>query len=82
MKAGPITVKASRWPWQTRTSAALLSCPKTEAVGQKYGWRTTKGMGRFGGGWNWSLGIEIGGSTIILNLLFGAIRITWSKPNG
>lgn len=35
--------------------------------------------GRFGGGWNWKLGIDIGGSTIILNLLVANLRISRVK---
>lgn len=31
--------------------------------------------GRFGGGWNWKLGIQIGGSTIIMSLLIAEITI-------
>ncbi len=31
--------------------------------------------GRFGGGWDWKLGIQIGGSTIIISLLVGEIII-------
>ena len=32
-------------------------------------------MGRFGGGWNWKVGFQIGGRTIILNLLTFSLRI-------
>lgn len=32
-------------------------------------------MGRFGGGWQYKLGIDIGGSTVILNLLIASLRI-------
>lgn len=35
-------------------------------------------FGRFGGGWNWQLGFQIGGSTIIINLLVASVRI-WFK---
>ena len=39
--------------------------------------RSSRGlMGRFGGGWNWKFGFQIGGSTVILNLLVANIRIT------
>ncbi len=44
-----------------------------------YGFRDNKHLGRFGGGRRWSLGIEAGGRTILFNLLFGQIRITWGK---
>lgn len=70
-------ITASRWPWQIRTSVAALSGPD-EKVGDRYGWKPTKGVGRFGGGWNWELGINIGGSTVVFNLLYGMISI--SKP--
>lgn len=36
-------------------------------------------MGRFGGGWNWKLGFQIGGKTIILNLLIFSLRIEIEK---
>ena len=36
-------------------------------------------LGRFGGGWNYSLGVKCGGRTIIFDLLFGSIRISWEK---
>lgn len=80
-------IKASRWPWQVRTSMAALSDPKTEGVGQKYGWRQTDGMGRFGGGWNWALGFESGGwrdtgITIMFNLLFGTVTVRYRTAKG
>lgn len=31
--------------------------------------------GRFGGGWNWKLGIDVGGTTVIVNLLVATLRI-------
>lgn len=31
-------------------------------------------MGRFGGGWMWSLGIQIGGTTAIVNCLVFSLR--------
>ncbi len=39
-----------------------------------HGW-----LGRFGGGWRWKLGLDIGGTTIILNLIWGTVRISWEK---
>ncbi len=66
MKIGKFTIKADRWPWQG------------------YGWGLSEktkaplnSMGaRFGGGWRYKLGIDIGGSTVIINLVFGMIRIS------
>lgn len=34
-------------------------------------------MGRFGAGWNWNLGVQAGGSTVIFNLLVFSIRVSW-----
>jgi hypothetical protein len=36
-------------------------------------------MGRFGGGWNWIVGVEVGGRTVILNCLVFMIRIDWER---
>lgn len=33
-------------------------------------------MGRFGGGWNWKLGIQIGGSTVIISLVVASLTIS------
>jgi hypothetical protein len=39
-------------------------------------WRRSDGcMGRFGGGWNWKLGFQAGGSSVILSLLVLEVRI-------
>lgn len=39
-------------------------------------WRSSENlMGRFGGGWNWELGFQIGGNTVIFNLLVATLRI-------
>lgn len=35
-------------------------------------------MGRFGGEWNWKLGFQAGGNTIIISLLVADIRIDWN----
>jgi len=37
----------------------------------------SKLLGRFGGGWNWCLGLEAGGRTLIINLLVFSIRVEW-----
>ena len=39
-------------------------------------------MGRFGGGWNYSLGIRQGGNTILIDLMFGSIVLTWKEIDG
>ncbi len=43
-------------------------------------WRTSANLwGRFGGGWNWKLGIMWSSYTVILNLLVMSIRINHNK---
>ena len=39
-------------------------------------------MGRFGGGWNWKLGAQIGGTTAIFSLLIADLSISLSKRKG
>lgn len=36
--------------------------------------RKTEFWGRFGGGWNWNLGFQASGRTIIFNLLISSVR--------
>lgn len=36
-------------------------------------------MGRFGGGWNWKLAIQIGGTVIYLALILVEITISWGR---
>lgn len=72
-------ITASRFPWQVRTSMGALSDPKTEGIGTKYGWKSTPGTGRFGGGWQYELGIQIGGSTVLLQCLVGSVAISKAR---
>ena len=72
-----ITFKPYGWPWQVRPSCWSSG----NAQGSKWGWRTPDGMGRFGGGWRWKLGIIIGRSECIVDLVFGGIRISWRKED-
>jgi hypothetical protein len=45
-----------------------------------FNWRAAPGpLGRFGGGWNWSLGFQAGGRTVMLNLLVAMLRVSWHK---
>lgn len=37
--------------------------------------RPPKLFGRFGGGWNWKLGFQAGGKTLIISLLVFSIRV-------
>lgn len=70
-------IRARRWPWQRRTSVSILFSPETQ-VGDRYGWIVKDAMGRFGGGWNWCLGIDISRRTVNLKLIFGIVSISWS----
>lgn len=36
-------------------------------------------MGRFGGGWNWKLGVQIGGGTALFSLLIAELSVTVHK---
>lgn len=36
-------------------------------------------MGRFGGGWNWKLGVQVGATTWIFNLLIATVRVNFKK---
>lgn len=43
-------------------------------------WRSKKNFwGRFGGGWNWQLGFQAGGNTIIFNLLICSLSFYLKK---
>jgi len=61
---------ASRCPWQVKTHASLMCDP--EMVGKKYGWGSGKKTNRFGGGWSYKFGLQIGGSTVILDWGWGS----------
>lgn len=74
-------IEARRWPWQKAGHTALLNSAKERAM-SKYGWLPTDGMGRFGGGWNWKLGVSMGhllptehGWSVHFDLLFGTLDI-------
>jgi len=36
-------------------------------------------MGRFGGGWNWELGFQAGGNSLILNFLISSLRFNLKR---
>ena len=63
-----VEIRAERWPWMINPHNPP---PK------KYGWGRVPGMGRFGGGWQYQLGIDIGRwNSFILNLIWGSIRVS------
>jgi hypothetical protein len=59
---------------------------KSWAVGRLcigFTWRSKKNFwGRFGGGWNWELGFQAGGNTLILNILICSLTFCWKKIKG
>lgn len=49
----------------------------------EFNWRSAKNLwGRFGGGWNWKVGFQASGSTVIVFLLICYFVINWRKNNG
>lgn len=43
-------------------------------------WRRKDGlMGRFGGGWNWSLGFQAGGKSLYVSLLVFSVTFTLNR---
>lgn len=36
-------------------------------------------MGRFGGGWNWKVGMQFGGGTMILSLLVADLIVSYRR---
>lgn len=69
MKIGRFNIKGDRWPWQGygwfphRHRVSVTAAP------------LNRSGARFGGGWRYKFGIAVGGSSIIIDLVFGSIRI-------
>ena len=65
------------WPWQTTDGDWASALDKT--TGETYGWNpfNVKGMGRFGGGWAFKLGITCSRTLrdIVIDLGLGSVRI-------
>ncbi len=82
----PITQTESFWLWVMRENKET----PIEGVRRDWQWGNYKfsyqrrlkrnSWGRFGGGWNWKLGFQAGGSTIIFDLLVASLRISRVKP--
>jgi hypothetical protein len=39
----------------------------------------SRGMGRFGGGWNWQVGIQAGGPSVLIHLLICTLRFDFVR---
>lgn len=69
LRIGRLLVRAERWPWQ----------------GYGWGGRSSKlnahlnDGARFGGGWKYKLGVSIGSTTVMVDLLFGYLCFTWEN---
>lgn len=65
----------------------VIETRQTTTIGRikvEYKCRSRKNlMGRFGGGWNWVLGVQVGSTTVIVNLLVCSVRFELNKeqPN-
>jgi hypothetical protein len=76
-------ISARGWPWQTIGSHWSNQVDKTQ--GQKYGWNpfSVKGMGRFGGGWAFKLGVTTSQdlSDWVFDFGLGSVRINFKGKN-
>ena len=73
-----ITTSRFPWQWYVQPREACKAFPDPRK-GIKYGWDCEHVlMRRFGGGWRFKLGIDVGGSAVILNVGIGIIRIAFN----
>lgn len=74
-------VIARGWPWQTVSGHWASNLGKT--TGEKYGWNpfSVKGMGRFGGGWAFKLGVTVSYDMRdwVFDLGIGSIRVMFEQ---
>lgn len=46
----------------------------------RFKWRSPdRPFGRFGGGWQWKLGVQAGGRTVIISLLVCSVTLSWRE---
>lgn len=45
----------------------------------RWSWQSNGPWERFGGGWKWKLGIAASSGTIIIDLLYGSIRVDFNQ---
>jgi len=66
-------------PKWSSTTIADYRLGRSDTWSFRFHWRRSDGfMGRFGGGWNWKIGLQMGSSSLIISLLIFSITI--SKP--
>lgn len=73
-----VHLKARQWPWQMEPATIWNDLQPT----RKHGWWSRAAMGRFGGGWQLSLGVRVSGSSIHADLLLGMVGASFYNLNG
>lgn len=80
-----LSPKEQFWLWIMRRNEAekrqeIIKHWKFARLKVKFEWRSKKNLwGRFGGGWNWKIGVQIGGSSLILDILTFSLRFSLEK---
>lgn len=70
------------WPWTEKPGGLWPPRQERERRWEMLGRRWTLSMrpadtpmGRFGGGWQWKVGVQVGSSTVIVSLLVATLRV-------
>lgn len=72
---GRLVITAQRFPWQGYGWA-----PHKKPVDQRAFRAPLNSSGaRFGGGWKYKLGVSVGGTTVMVDLLFGLLSFSIEK---
>lgn len=65
--------------WEKKEILKEIKLGKLEIT---FHWRSKSNLwGRFGGGWDWELGFQIGGRTIRVNCLVFSLGFYWRKKS-
>ena len=65
---------------KTVQTTEIIKWWKVGPVVIKYHWRSKENLfGRFGGGWNWKLGVSGGDTTVIVDCLVFSLRFSKAK---
>lgn len=72
-----VHVKARSWPWQLEPATIWNNLSPT----RRHGWWSKAAMGRFGGGWQLSLGVRASASSVHADLLFGMVGVSFYNLN-
>ena len=79
-RLGDLSPIEKAWVWimrenRTRKRIEIRKQTQIGRLKMTFHWRSKKNpMGRFGGGWNWELGFQVGSRTTIVNLLVCSLR--------